>query len=186
MICEACFDCPVGTDPVSVLTGVYTTLHAGLLHPWVFLYVLWTQLCSTESMRWTFPWISKGVGCYCSRSLSLQPLAPSFWYSISEFWLCWNPSFLLLLHPLSPRTWLGPPVLLPPASWKSPASKCRHWRSEYMWNGPPAICLSDTVPDQQRFPTIACLSYWWNRFTIYPNFPQTYLVLPKTDLSAPN
>lgn len=74
-------------------------------------------ICSLHStlLHWIherdFPWISKGIGCSCSLSLSLLPLPSG---TLSKFWPRWYPSSLLQLHHLSPRTWLGPPVLLLP------------------------------------------------------------------------
>lgn len=122
MICEAYFDCPVGTGPVSVPTGVNTTVHAG------FYCILEFSCMFSTLLHWIyerdFPWISKGVGCSCSLSLSLQPLPSG---TLSEFWLCGHPSSLLQLHRLNPRTWLGPPVLplplLQPGNLQPPSAE---------------------------------------------------------------
>lgn len=135
MIYKACIDFPVGTGPVSVPTEVNTTVHAGLYCILEFSCMFSGLNSSPLNPREGLSMDLQGGWMSCSLSLSLQPLAPSF---------CNSVQILAVLTPFIPpsaqssqlKNLTGSTCAAPssPATWKSPTSKCRSWRSEYMWN----------------------------------------------------
>lgn len=133
MICEAYFDCPVGTGPVSVPTGVNTTVHAGFCCILEFSYMFSALNSAPLNPREGLPMDLQGDWMFL---LALPvPPAPSFWYSIRI--LTMLTPFIPPSAPSSqPKNLAGSTCAAPSstATWKSPTSKCRRWRSECMWN----------------------------------------------------